>query len=95
MILNLWFVVTQVVPHSLATHHHVFRGPRGSDVHVPGTEPSPVGSVWGSDVSPGYMPTGSVGTSACSPYYHPLRSRSGRNNAELSVERPLLLRAKR
>ena len=35
----------------------------------------------------------SVGTSACSPYYHTLRSRSGRNNADSSVERPLLLRS--
>ena len=35
----------------------------------------------------------SGGTSAYSPYYHPLRSRSGRNDAELSVERPLLLRS--
>jgi len=66
-----------------------------------------VSSYWGSDVSPGYMPTRSVGpresgsggssagsvtASAYSPYHHPLRSRSGRNHAESSVERPLLLR---
>ncbi len=99
--------MTQVVPHSLATHHHVFRGPRGSERREPGTEPSPVSSDWGADVSPGYMPTrsagprdpgsgdlhaGSVATSAYSPYYHPLRSRSGRNSTDSSVERPLLLR---
>ncbi len=104
---NLLLVVAPVVPHSLATHHHVYRGPRSSERHEPGTEPSPVSSYWGSDVSPGYMPTrsvgprdpgsgdssaGSVATSVYSPYYHPLRSRSGRNNADSSVERPLLLR---
>ena len=50
-------VVAQVVPHSLATHHHVIRGPRSSERHEPGTEPSPVSSYWGSDVSPEYMPT--------------------------------------
>ena len=135
-------VVFQAVPHSLATHHHVWRGPRGGEAHVPGTEPSPVSSYWGSDVSPGYMPTRSLGpldsvdgdssaspvfypsgraprgrqaeassslscptllcsepevdaspassvrSSPYSPCYHPLRSRSGRNNAESSVERP-------
>ena len=100
-------VVAQVVPHSLATHHHVFRVPRGSERREPGTEPSPVSSDWGADVSPGYIPTrsagprdpgsgdshaGSVATSADSPYYHPLRSRSGRNSTDSSVERPLLLR---
>ncbi len=104
---NLLLVVAPIVPHSLATHHHVYRGPRSSERHEPGTEPSPVSSYWGSDVSPGYMPTRSVGprdpgsgdssassvvTSAYSPYHHPLRSRSGRNNADSSVERPLLLR---
>ncbi len=95
-------VVAPVVPHSLATHHHVYRGPRSNERHEPGTEPSPMSSYWGSDVSPGYMPTRSVGprdpgsggssTSAYSPCYHPLRSRSGRTNADSSVERPLLLR---
>ena len=104
---NLLLVVAPVVPHSLATHHHVYRGPRSRERHEPGTEPSPVSSYFGSDVSPGFMPTrsvgpcdsgsggssaGSVATSAYSPSYHPLRSRSGRNNAEASEERPLLLR---
>ncbi len=53
----------------------------------------PTDSAGPLDPVSGHSSASSVGTSACSPYYHPLRSRSGRNNAELSVERPLLLRA--